>query len=89
MRNEKELSGAIRSALKKRKLTKDQLAGMLAISPTMADKLLCGDIEPSRHLEKKMIEVLGIDEDKVLKLAARRQRRRPPKARTSSAPKAA
>lgn len=52
MRNEKELATAIRSAMEKRKITKDQLAGMLDMNVVMINKLLCGEIEPSSHPEK-------------------------------------
>ena len=42
MRNEKELAGAVRGAMKKRKITKDQLAGMLDMNPIMIEKFFCG-----------------------------------------------
>jgi ribosome-binding protein aMBF1 (putative translation factor) len=80
MRNENELAAAVRSAMKKRKITKDQLASMLDMHSTMVDKFLCGDIEPSRHLQKQMIEILGIDVRRVSNLAQRRTRRSPAKA---------
>ena len=89
MRSEKELAAAIRSAMRRHKLTKDQLASKLEISSIMADKLLCGEIEPSRHLEKQMIELLGIREQKVLHLGERRKRRSPGKPKRASVRKAA
>jgi ribosome-binding protein aMBF1 (putative translation factor) len=89
MRNEKELATAIRSAVRKRNLTKDQLARMLDVSSIMVDKLLCGEVEPSRHLEKQMVEILGIKEKKVLNLAERRRRRGPAKWESASVRKAA
>jgi predicted XRE-type DNA-binding protein len=55
--------------------TRDQLGSMLDMHSTMVDKFLCGDIEPSRHQQKQMIEILGIDERRVSNLAQRRQRR--------------
>jgi ribosome-binding protein aMBF1 (putative translation factor) len=79
MRNEKELAAAVRSAMKKRKITKDQLASMLDMNPIMIEKFLCGEIEPSRHLEKQMIEILRIDEHRVFHLGERRRHRSPAK----------
>ena len=86
MRSEKELAAAVRAAMKKQKLEKHQLAEKLKISPIMLDKLLCGDIFPSRHLEKQMTEILGIKEQRVAELARRRERKTP---RKSSSRKAA
>ena len=41
----------------------------------MIKKLLHGDIVPSRHLEKQLIQVLGISEPRVKKMAERREAR--------------
>ncbi|HXZ78308.1 MAG TPA: hypothetical protein VEG30_00135 [Terriglobales bacterium] len=79
MRTEKELAAAIRAAMKRKKLEKNQLAQALKINPIMLDKIVCGDIVPSEHLEKQMIEVLGVKEVRVKKMADRRQRRPKPK----------
>jgi ribosome-binding protein aMBF1 (putative translation factor) len=75
LQNEKELDVTIRTAMRKKNLKKDQLARMLGISSTMVEKLVCGEIVPSRHLEKKMIEILGVSELRLMKLSRRRDRR--------------
>ena len=75
MQNEKELSVTIRAAMRKKNLKKDQLAQILGISSTMVEKLVCGEIVPSRHLEKKMIEILEVSELRLIKLSRRRDRR--------------
>lgn len=41
----------------------------------MLNKIMCGDVVPSRHLEKQMIELLGVEPDQVKNLSARRQKR--------------
>ena len=85
MRSEKELSAAVRAAMKKQNLKKEQLAEKLKISTIMIDKLLCGDVFPSRHLEKQMIEVLGIKEQRVSQLVRRRERKTPRKSTSRKA----
>jgi ribosome-binding protein aMBF1 (putative translation factor) len=75
LQNEKELDVTIRTAMRKKNLKKDRLARMLGISSTMVEKLVCGEIVPSRHLEKKMIEILGVSELRLMKLSRRRDRR--------------
>jgi len=79
VRTEKELAAAIRAAMKRKQLDKNQLAQTLKVTPIMLDKIICGDIVPSAHLEKQMIEVLVVKEVRVKKLADRRQRRAKPK----------
>jgi len=74
VRNEKELAVTIRTAMRKKNLKEDELARILGISSTMVEKLVCGEIVPSRHLEKKMIEVLGVSELRMTKLSGRRNR---------------
>jgi ribosome-binding protein aMBF1 (putative translation factor) len=49
LQNEKELGVTIRAAMRKKNLNKDQLAQILGISSTMVEKLVCGEIVPSRH----------------------------------------
>jgi ribosome-binding protein aMBF1 (putative translation factor) len=68
LRTEKELAGTIRAAMKRKKLTKDHVAQTLKVNPIMLDKILCGDVVPSKHLEKQMIEHFGIGEQRVTKL---------------------
>jgi hypothetical protein len=41
----------------------------------MVEKIICGDVVPSSHLEKQMIEVLEIKPDRVKGLAQRRRKR--------------
>ena len=60
MRNEKELAAAVRAAMKKRGVKKEQLAQMLGMHPIMIDKLLGGEINPSSHLREQMSKVFGI-----------------------------
>jgi len=75
MRSETELCVAVRSAMKRRKLKEDQLVQMLNTTPVMIEKLLRGDIMPSRQLETQLIQVLGISEPRVKKMAERREKR--------------
>jgi len=44
----------------------------------MVEKIICGDVVPSSHLEKQMIEVLEITPDRVKGLTQRRQKRANP-----------
>jgi transcriptional regulator with XRE-family HTH domain len=48
--------------MQQKNLDREQLAQALGISDVMVDKLLCGDVVPSRHLEKRMLEVLNISQ---------------------------
>jgi len=57
---------------------------MLDMDGIMVNKLLCGDLVPSRHLEKQMIEVLGIQEHRVSKMAHRRENRSPKKSQAAA-----
>jgi ribosome-binding protein aMBF1 (putative translation factor) len=75
MRDQVELSAAIRLAMREKKLAPEVLGKKLGVSPIMLDKIMCGDVVPSRHLEKQMIEVLEIEPDRVKNLASRRQKR--------------
>jgi len=40
----------------------------------MVNKIICGDVIPSGHLEKQMIEILEINPDRVKNLAGRPRR---------------
>ena len=60
--------------MQEKKIDKKGLAQLLAISSTMAEKLLCGDIVPSRHLEKKMVDALGIPPIRARRIAAHREK---------------
>jgi transcriptional regulator with XRE-family HTH domain len=73
MRDQVELSAAIKGAMQKKKLTPDELGKRLGVSPLMVEKIICGDVVPSRHLEKQMIEILEINPERVTSLAQRRR----------------
>ena len=75
MRSETELAATIRSSMQRKKLKKTDLAKMLGISDVMLEKLVCGEVIPSSHLEKQMKEVLGISVPRVTRLSARRQQK--------------
>ncbi|HWC18710.1 MAG TPA: hypothetical protein VG498_16990, partial [Terriglobales bacterium] len=60
MKSSTELAAIIRAAMRDKNLDRQGLAALLGIGDVMVDKLLCGDIVPSRSLEKQMIEKLGI-----------------------------
>jgi len=75
MRDQVELSAAIQSAMKKKKLSPEALGKTLGVSKVMVSKIMCGDVIPSGHLEKQMVEVLEISPDRVQNLAGRRRNR--------------
>ena len=75
MRDQVELSAAIRSGMRDKGLTEEELGRKLRVSAVMLNKILCGDVVPSRHLEKQLIEVLGIAPERVSRLASRRQKK--------------
>jgi transcriptional regulator with XRE-family HTH domain len=75
MQHETELAAAVHAAMKKQNLNKSELADRLKLSPVMLEKLLCGKILPSRHLEKQLVEELGISRQRVTKLAERREKK--------------
>lgn len=74
MQSTKELATAIRGAMQEKNIDNKGLAQLLGISSTMVEKLLCGDVVPSRHLEKKMVDALGIPPTQARRLAARREK---------------
>ena len=75
MRVQKELSATIREAMREKNVNENDLAKVLGISPIMVGKLLCGDVVPSRHLQKQMVEVLGIEPDTVSQLSSSNERK--------------
>jgi len=75
MRDQVELAAAIQRIMKEKKMTPEELGKKLGVSAVMLNKIICGDVFPSRHLEKQMIEVLGIEAHPVKRLARRRKRR--------------
>ena len=60
MRSKTEHSATIARAMQEKGLDKQGLAALLGISSVMLNKVLCGDVVPSRHLEKQMREALRI-----------------------------
>jgi transcriptional regulator with XRE-family HTH domain len=59
--------------MQEKNLDREQLAQALGISDVMVDKLLCGDVVPSRYLENQMVEVLNIELTKVRAMSRRRE----------------
>jgi len=56
-------------------LSAEELGKRPGLTATMVNKIICGDVIPSSHLEKQMIEALGIDPDRIEHLAGRRRNR--------------
>ena len=75
MHSETELAVTIRAAMRKKNLSNAQLAGMLNRSPAVIESLLCGKVVPSKHLEKQLIEMLGISGERMTKMAERREQK--------------
>ena len=73
MRAQVELSAAIQTAMKKKKLSPEALGKTLGVSAIMVTKIICGEVVPSGHLEKQMIEILEINPERVKNLAGRRR----------------
>lgn len=73
MESSTELAATIRLAMRHRNLDRQGIAEMLGIGDVMVDKLLCGDIVPSRALEKQLVEKLGVTSPRARRLAARRE----------------
>ena len=73
MRDQVELSAAIQRVMKEKKLTPEELGKRLGVSAVMLGKIICGDVVPSSHLEKQMMEVLEIKPDRTKSLSARRK----------------
>ena len=65
----------IRAAMRDRNLDRRGIAALLEISEVMVEKLLCGDIVPSAHLEKRMVEKLGIAPPKARRVSDRREKK--------------
>ena len=73
MESSTELSALIRAAMRDKNLDRQGIATLLGIGDVMVDKVLCGDVVPSRSFEKKMIEKLGIAAHRVRRITDRRQ----------------
>lgn len=74
MESSTELSVMIRTAMRDKDLDRQGIAELLGIGDVMVDKLLCGDIVPSRNLEKQMVEKLGLPPSTVRTVTDRRDR---------------
>ena len=61
--------------MKEKDLDQKKLAQILGISDVMVEKLLCGEIVPSSHLEKQMMEVLEIPASTVEHMSTRREKK--------------
>lgn len=77
MQSKTELAASIHCAVKAKQLSRHQLAEVLKTNCFMIDKLLAGDIVPSSHLQKQLIEILGIPRDKVARLPELRSEQAP------------
>jgi transcriptional regulator with XRE-family HTH domain len=60
-----ELAATIQSVMKAKQLTREHLAEMLGMNRFMVEKLLCGEVIPSTHLERKLIKLLGISPEQI------------------------
>jgi ribosome-binding protein aMBF1 (putative translation factor) len=89
MQDQVELSAAVRRAMRDKKLSPTELGKKLGVSTIMIDKIVCGDVVPSSHLEKQLIEVLQIKPDRVKKLVSRRRKQSGGTTRASGKKKAA
>ena len=74
MKSSTELSAMIRAAMREKELDRQGIAELLGMGDVMVDKLLCGDIVPSRNLEKQMVERLGIASSRVRAVTNRRDK---------------
>ncbi len=72
MHSNLELAATLKGAMRRKNLKREDLALALGVSSTMIAKILCGDVVPSQHLEKQMIEVLEIPERRVRRVSAAR-----------------
>ena len=74
MNSTTELAAIIRTAMRERNLDRQGMGALLGIGDVMVDKLLCGDIVPSRSLEKQMVEKLGIAPSRARAISDRRDK---------------
>ncbi len=72
MESDTELAKNIQSAMKAKHLSQEQLGEMLATNRVMVEKLLSGNIVPSIHLQKQLVEVLGIPRERIVRLTEQR-----------------
>lgn len=74
MESSTELSTMIRTAMREKGLDRQGISEVLGIGDVMVDKLLSGDIVPSKNLEKQMVERLGIPPSRVRDVTDRRDK---------------
>ena len=74
MRSQTELAATFYQAMREKNINRQQLTNLLQVHPTMTEKLLCGEVIPSRHLQQRMVEVLGLPREQVTQLASRCER---------------
>jgi ribosome-binding protein aMBF1 (putative translation factor) len=60
MKKNTALAERVQNAMDSKQLSRDQLAEGLGMHHVMVEKLLCGEIIPSTHLENKLEAFLGI-----------------------------
>jgi ribosome-binding protein aMBF1 (putative translation factor) len=73
VRDDKELAATIQQAMRERGLDREGLAKRLSVSSVMMDKIIRGEVIPSRYLERQMKEVLGIPEPTIRRMVERRE----------------
>jgi len=73
MRSKEELSAAIQRAMKDKNISAEELRRKLDLNDVMLRKIISGEVVPSQHLEKELIEVLNIDPNLVERLVRLRQ----------------
>ena len=66
MSSKSEISALIHRAMQEKQADEAGMAKLLGVSPIMMGKIMSGEIVPSRHLEKQMIELLGVQPEKAL-----------------------
>lgn len=72
MHSRKELAACVRKAMERKNFQRDDLMRALGVNSIMAEKIVNGDIVPSRFLEKQLIEKLGIAENRVRRVTRAR-----------------
>lgn len=69
MESNHDFINTVQSAMKAKHLSRDQFAEMMGTNRFMIEKLLRGEIVPSKHLERQLIELLGIPREKIAEFA--------------------
>ena len=63
-----ELAKNLQTAMEAKHMSRDQLAERLQTNPLMVDKLLLGEVVPSRHLARQLNEISGISHERIAQL---------------------